>query len=195
MKRILLCSFILSMSLSLFVGCDQSCIINSDVVVEDGIKYYLRTDKYVYKIGSKVKILFRITNKSDTARLIGDWPNLGSLQPVDIVQGDKDIWRPAIPYAETEFYLDPNESCEYTMDWEMETWPEIEPVDPGIYTVIGELGEGSVAVSVNILIVNSLENICKESCDAELETCLKKCEDWDPNGDVWLCYDNCVFPH
>jgi len=82
---------------------------------------------------------------------MGDWPNLGALQPVDIIQGDKDIWRvPPTPYALTEFYLDPNESCEYTMDWEMETWPEFEPVEPAIYPVIGELEEVSVSVDIEI---------------------------------------------
>jgi len=125
--------------------------INSAVVVEDGIEYYLQTDNHTYVLGSSVKILYRVTNKSDTVRLMGDWPNLGALQPVDIIQGDKDIWIvPPTPYALTAFYLDPNESCEYTMDWEMETWPEFEPVEPGIYTVIGELEEVSVSVDIEI---------------------------------------------
>ena len=111
------------------------CIaINSAIVEEDGIEYYLGTDKHTYALGSTVKITYRLTNKSNFVRLMGDWPNLGALQPVDIVQGDKDIWCvPMIPYAITEFYLDPNESCEYTMEWEMETWPERELVEPGTY--------------------------------------------------------------
>ena len=67
MKRILLITFILSMFLLLFMGCDQSCIINSDVVLEDGIEYYLQTDAYT--LGSSVKILYRLNNKSDTVRL------------------------------------------------------------------------------------------------------------------------------
>ena len=100
------------------------------------------------------------------------------------------------PYEATEYYLAPNESCEYTMEWEMETWPEFEPVEPGIYKVRGELKEGSVSVSVNILIVSSIDNsvdVCKQECDEELGTCLEKCDDWDPNGSTWICRDNCVF--
>ncbi len=156
MKRILLSTFVLSMSLFFLVSCNQSGAKNSAVVEKDEIEYYLQTDNYTYTLGSIVKILYRLTNKSNTVRLVGDWPNLGARQPVDIIQGEKDIWRvPAMPYAETEFYLDPNESCEYTMDWEMETWPEFEPVESGIYTVVGELREGSVSVSVNIEITNS----------------------------------------
>ena len=197
MKRIFIITFISLMSLFLFTGCDQSCKINSAVVVEDGIEYYLETDRCLYALGSSVEILYRLTNKSNMVRLVGDWPNLGARQPVDIIQGAKDIWRvPATPYAETEFYLDPNESCEYTMDWEMETWPEFEPVEPGIYTVLGELREGSVSVSVNILIVNSIDNsveVCKKECVEELDKCLEKCDDWDPNGSIWICRDSCVF--
>ena len=134
------------------------CVAINSVVVEiDGIAYYLQTDKHTYVLGSTVKILYRVTNKSDSVRLIGNWPNLGALQPIDIVQGDKDIWCvPMTPYAITEFYLDPNESCEYTMEWEMETWPEFDPVEPGIYTVIGTLKEGSVSVSVDIEIINGV---------------------------------------
>jgi len=208
MKKILLSTCILTMSLLLFMGCDQAlmceksggtvelmsccesvgnfpnlcldgpcscspeyshevlvcqcpegfcwdgvgCVsINSAVIEADGIEYYLQTDNHTYALGSTVKILYRVTNKSGTVRLMGDWPNLGALQPVDIIQGDKDIWRvPVMPYALTEFYLDPNESCEYTMEWEMETWPEFEPVEPGIYTVLVELEE--VLLSVDILI-------------------------------------------
>lgn len=197
MKRVLRNIFILSMSFPLFVACDQGCIINSDLILEDGIEYYLKTDNYVYTTGSTVIILYRITNKSDTVRLIGDWPTLEALQPVDIMQGDKDIWRvPPTPYALAEFYLDPNELCEYTMEWETETWPEFEPVEPGIYTVIGELREGSVSVSVNILIMDNSDKsveVCKEECDEALRICLEKCEDWNPNGSVWICNDNCVF--
>jgi len=135
-------------------GLDTGCVgINSAVIEADGIEYYLQTDNHTYALGSTVKILYRVTNKSGTVRLMGDWPSLAALTPVDIIQGDKDIWRvPMTPYALTEFYLDPNESCEYTMDWEMETWPEFEPVEPGIYTVIGELRPGAVSVSVDILI-------------------------------------------
>ena len=130
------------------------CIaINSTIVEEDAVKYYLGTDKYTYELGSTVKATYRLTNKSDSVRLMGDWPNLGALQPIDIIQGDKDIWDvPMTPYEITEYYLAPNESCEYTMEWEMETWPEFEPVEPGIYTGIAALKPGAVSVSVDILI-------------------------------------------
>lgn len=215
MKKIPLGAFILSMSLLLFMGCDQAlmceksggtvesrsccesvgnfpnlclvgpctcspenshevlvcqcpegfcwngadgggCVaINSAIVEEDGIEYYLGTDSNTYALGSIVTITYRLTNKSNFVRLMGDWPNLGALHPIDIIQGDQDIWRvPMTPYAVTEFSLDPHESCECTMDWEMETWPKREPVEPGIYTVIGTLREGSVSVSVDIEIIS-----------------------------------------
>lgn len=125
--------------------------INNAMIEADGIEYYLQTDRHTYAVGSTVTILYRLTNKSDSVRLMGDWPNLGALQPVDVMQSDKAIWAvPATPYAATEFYLDPGESCEYTMEWEMETWPQFEPVEPGIYNVIGRVGEVSLSVDIEI---------------------------------------------
>jgi hypothetical protein len=141
-------------------GTDEGgCIaINSGIVEEDGIEYCLGTNKYTYELGSTVKATYRLTNKSDFVRLMGDWPNLGALQPIDIIKGDKDIWDvPMIPYEITEYYLAPNESCEYTMEWEMETWPEFKPVEPGIYTVIASLRPGAVSVSVDIEIINQVK--------------------------------------
>jgi hypothetical protein len=125
--------------------------VNSSLVEADGIEYYLQADRHTYALGSTVTILYRLTNKSDSVRLTGNWPNLGALQPVDIMQGDKEIWAvPATPYAATEFYLDPGESCEYTMEWEMQTWPEFELVEPGTYTVVGSVGEVSLSVDIEI---------------------------------------------
>ena len=218
MKRILFSTCILTMSLLLFIGCDQAlmcektggtielgsccesvgnfpnlclegsctctpenshevfvcqcpegfcwngadgggCIaINSAIVEKDGIEYYLGTDKHTYELGSTVKATYRLTNKSNLVRLMGDWPNLGALQPIDVIQDESVIWDvPMTPYEFTEFYLAPNESCECTIEWEMETWPEREPVEPGIYTVIAALRPGDVSVSVDIEIINQVK--------------------------------------
>jgi hypothetical protein len=215
MKRILVSFFILSVSLLLFIGCEESlmceksggtvesrlccksvgnfpnlclvgactcgpqdshevlvcqcpegfcwtgadgggCIaINSATVEEDEIEYYLGTNKHTYELGSTVKATYRLTNKSNFVKLMGDWPNLGALQPIDIIQGAKVIWDvPMLPYEGTRFFLGPNKSCECTVEWAMETWPEREPVEPGIYTVIGTLKPKAVSVSVDIEIVS-----------------------------------------
>jgi hypothetical protein len=132
------------------------CIaINSAIVEEDGIEYYLGTDKHTYELGSTVKATYRLTNKSNFVKLMGNWPNLGALQPIDIIQGEKVIWDvPVVPYELTKFFLGPNKSCEYTMGWEMETWPEHEPVEPGIYTVIAALKPEAVSISVDIEIIS-----------------------------------------
>ena len=132
MKRIVRSACIFLLPLLFQFGCDRNCIINSTLAEKDGIEYYLRTDKFAYAVGSTVKILYRVTNRSDTVRLIGDWPNLGAVNPVYIMQADTDIWKvPPTPYAITEYYLDPNESCECTMEWEMKTWPERKLVEAG----------------------------------------------------------------
>ena len=140
-----------------WMGADRGgCLaINSTIVEEDGIEYYLGTDRHTYALGSTVNITYSLTNKSNIVKLVGDWPSLAALMPVDIVQGDKDIWSvPATPYEATEYYLAPNESCEYIMEWKMDAWPERELVEPGMYTVIGGLKPGAVSVSVDILIEN-----------------------------------------
>ena len=112
----------------------------------------MQVDKYSYKPGDKVEILFRITNTTNEKILVGNWPNLGAVRPVYIKKGGTDIYRvPSTPYEITEYCLKTHESCEYEMVWEMLTWPKDQPVAPGSYTVFAALdGAVSVLISVNI---------------------------------------------
>jgi hypothetical protein len=137
-------------------GCVQECEEqerqNCAFVLKDGIEYYLQTDKYTYDTGESVEILFRLTNKTMLEKLVGDWPNLGAQMPVYVVQDCTDIYRlPPTPYEITNYYLGPGESCEYTMKWDMQTWPEHQPVEPGRYTVAGECNGAAASVTIEIL--------------------------------------------
>jgi len=70
------------------IGCNKDGEeLNFAVVIKDGIKYSVQTDKYSYQPGDKVEILFRITNTTNEKILVGDWPDLGAVRPVYIKKG------------------------------------------------------------------------------------------------------------
>jgi hypothetical protein len=43
---------------------------------------------------------------------------------------------PPVPYAITGYYLDARASCAYAMEWDMLSWPELPPVEPGVYQAV-----------------------------------------------------------
>ena len=45
----------------------EATLVNSNSIVQDGIEYYIQTDKAVYDLGENVEILYRVTNLSDEA--------------------------------------------------------------------------------------------------------------------------------
>jgi len=61
MKRVV-CAGIVTLALA---GCAKANLVDSNSIVQDGIKYYLQTDKAVYSLGENVEILYRITNLRD----------------------------------------------------------------------------------------------------------------------------------
>jgi hypothetical protein len=42
----------------------KATLVDSNSIVEDGIEYYIQTDKAVYDLGGNVEILYRVTNVS-----------------------------------------------------------------------------------------------------------------------------------
>jgi hypothetical protein len=44
---------------------------NSNSIIEDGIEYYIQTDKAIYNLGDDVEMLFRVTNLTDSDVQIG----------------------------------------------------------------------------------------------------------------------------
>ncbi len=58
--------------------------VNSNSVIEDGIEYYIETDKVVYDLGEDVEILYRITNLRDE-----EWEVISFFPVWDISIGEK----------------------------------------------------------------------------------------------------------
>ncbi len=139
---------------------------NSNSIVQDGIEYYVQTDKAVYDLGENVEMLYRVTNLGDEDVTLG----LVVCDPLAyydfrIMQDGSQIWQ--YPYLSvvlgfTFFHLGPYESKEGQTIWNMmndngtlQTDDDF-PVNPGIYNVIGELDLVSgerVPVSVSIQII------------------------------------------
>jgi hypothetical protein len=58
-------------SLILGIAPFAMAVPNSNSIVEDGIEYYVQTDKSVYNLGENVEMLFRVTNLTDEDVQIG----------------------------------------------------------------------------------------------------------------------------
>ncbi|MBA7477678.1 hypothetical protein ES707_13092 [subsurface metagenome] len=132
--------------------------VNSNSKVEDGIEYYIQTDKAVYNLGENVEMLYRVTNLgaedvtfefaiqqqtyfevSDNETRIWGWPKL-------------------VNPAGSIFTLHPGEFKEYFKEWDMINDNTGALVIPGNYDVTGVLHyppshERYVPVSVEIEII------------------------------------------
>lgn len=144
---------------------------DSNSIIQDGIEYYMQTDKSVYSLGEDVEILYSVKNLG-----VVDVEFTFGCGPVDdrcdyIVEKDGErIWdnlfRPST-MAFTSFTLNPQESYVYTHTWDMmnNNGTPLLPDDdflisPGLYNVIGALGglasgyeDRYVPVSVSIDVV------------------------------------------
>ncbi len=147
-------------------GCARATFVNPNSVVEDGIEYYLQTDKFVYDLGEDVEMLYRVTNVSENPVdigmvLIGPWCNF------TITDDDNtDIWqylRGLPPSGWEPLILDPYEFKEYQISWDMmndngtQSPSDDYPVGTGLYNITGELilsaAYERVPVSVSIEII------------------------------------------
>ena len=136
-------------------------------IVEDDVKYCIRTDKSVYHLGETVGILYRITNLRSVPVSLG-WTNF--LPPscyhfVIAYENGEHVWLwlwRRLPIPSWEFILDAYESKEYEIGWDMindngtaQTEDDF-PAGPGVYNITGELLAGDeedrvrVSVSVNV---------------------------------------------
>ena len=124
---------------------------NSDFIVQDGIEYYIQTDKAVYNLGENVEILYRITNVSTDPIDIGMVLH-GSGVWVDFfitADDNTDIWqllRIPPPSGWEMLHLEPAESKEREITWDMisdnGTFLDHDDdylVSPGFYNITGEL--------------------------------------------------------
>ena len=139
-------------------------LVDSNSIFQDGIEYYIQTNKSVYNLGEDVEILYRITNLRDEELYI---MALAPVQDFFVAQEEsgqsfKEIWRWGwfnVPIAGPGVLsLQPNESAEISdiwpqLDW-METW-ELEDdaqVPPGRYRIYGVVNRVEmVNVDINII--------------------------------------------
>ena len=119
--------------------------VNSNSKVEDGIEYYVQTDKSVYKLEEDVKMLYKVTNlrDEDVTFTFGGSPEWNFWVEKD----GEVIWRAVEGWwAEgTAFTLAPNEYKEFRYVWDMKDHKGNLVIDIGKYNVLGRLDGGSSA--------------------------------------------------
>jgi len=136
--------------------------VNSNSKIEDGIEYYIQTDKSLYRLGEHVEMLYRVTNLGDENVTFGYFA-----LPVWnfwVEKNEEYIWRAVNGWygTITEFILSPGESREFPAHDHPRIWnmrdKENNLVNVGEYSVIGGLYNGSgscdytkVAVPIRIV--------------------------------------------
>ena len=142
--------------------------VNSNSIVQNEIEYYMQTDKTVYDLGQDVEMLYRVTNLTDEAVIIGTVvADYRAYYDFRVMQGDNRIWE--YPYlsivlAFGGYQLNPLESKEFQTTWNMTNdngapgpIDDDFPIGPGLYNIIGELdllhGGERVPVSVAIEVI------------------------------------------
>jgi len=153
------CAVIVTLVLA---GCARANFINPNSVVEDGIEYYLQTDKSNYDLGEEVQMLYRVTNlgNEDATFSFPHSPEWNFW----VERDGEDIWRAVNGWYMmiTVFTLSSGESVEFPTDSQPYIWNMRDNGDNlvhvGEYNVIGGLYAGtgeydSTRVSVSIEIV------------------------------------------
>jgi hypothetical protein len=154
----------------LILGIAQIAIaeIDSNSIINNGVQYYIQTDKSIYELGENVNILYRVSNLTNENIILGDAaPDPLAYYDFRVTQNDNHIWR--YPYLTpvlelTDFSLEPYEIKEFQTAWNMMNdngtiWPITDdfPVSPGVYNVLGEVAlwpkTDRIPVSVSIDIV------------------------------------------
>jgi hypothetical protein len=167
MKTII--SVIIIVVLVLVLGTSQVAIaeIDSNSIINNGVQYYIQTDKSVYELGENVNILYRVsnlTNENIILQSVLDDPL--AYYDFKITQNDNRIW--IYPYVSsvlglTGIFFDPHESKEFQTVWNMMNdngtfWPTDDFfVSTGVYNVLGQVAlfptDQRIPVSVSIDIV------------------------------------------
>ncbi len=121
---------------------------NSNTIIEDGIEYYVKTDKSVYELGEHTEILYRITNLTDEEWWVS---GLGYVRDilVEVKEGQsfRPVWSfgseiPSLP-GPGGLRLQPGESTEwrvpwpqFNINWTGYPW-EYHQAPPGTYRITG----------------------------------------------------------
>jgi hypothetical protein len=154
-----------------FAGIARANLVDSNSIIQDGIEYYIQTNKSVYDLGENVEMMFKVTNLRDE-----EW-TFGYMPPVlDILVAAKEggnfntvwfwSWSGIWPAGPAIFQLQPGESVELNG-----TWPQIDlngsweiedhtQVLPGTYGIGGRIGGsafndtiGNSSVTLEITII------------------------------------------
>jgi hypothetical protein len=124
----------------------RATLVDSNSIVQDGIEYYIQTDKFVYDLGQNVEMLYKVINLGE-GKVTFTFPH----SPVWQFWFEKDgeqIWS-AINYRlaiYTDLTLMPGELIEFPdfrppFIWNMRDYRN-NLVDLGKYNVIGGLYDG-----------------------------------------------------
>jgi len=114
--------------------CAKATLVNSNSIIQDGVEYYLQTDKLVYELGEDVVMLYRLTNLRDEDVTI---PCSRSWEFNLLVgKNGKDVWALAhwFVWYSPGVELLAGESIEIPHTWDMED-DNGKLVIPGIYDV------------------------------------------------------------
>jgi len=162
----LICAGIVTLALA---GCAKANLVDSNSIVRDDIEYYIQTDKAVYNLGEEVQMLYRVTNLTGNPVdigmvLMGPWCDF-------IITDDdnNDIWQyvRVIPPSGWEMlHLEPDESREYQITWDMisdngtffDPYDDY-PVGPGSYNITGELKLSNAYIDNKVPVSLSIEII------------------------------------
>lgn len=154
----------LDFALMAFHWLEDNNTVNQHCIVEDNVKYCIRTDKSVYRSGETVEILYRVTNLGSIPVSLGWVP----MPPFcyHFVIGDNNgehVWQWSWvmpPSPPVEYRLDAYESEEFQINWDMINdngtagTEDDFPIGPGMYNITGELHtspeEDRVRVSVPV---------------------------------------------
>jgi len=153
----------------LVLGTAQIAIaeIDSNSIINNGVQYYIQTDKSIYELGENVNILYRVSNLTDGSVTLGrvtdDPPAYYAFR---VTQGNNQIWSyfyMTVVFETIPFTLEPLQTKEFQTPWNMMNdngtrWPKTDDflINPGVYNIIGELdlvpGERvPVSVSINVI--------------------------------------------
>lgn len=142
----------------------KATLVNSNSIIQDGIEYYIQTDKFVYDLGENVEVLYRVTNLRGE-----EWSVVGFFPIGDIIVAAREgevfneiwnwSWDKVHPMGPIVFQLEPGESAEISGVWEqidLNGSVEIEDhtqVPPGIYRTIGVFYPTDSTIAVDITII------------------------------------------
>lgn len=138
-------------------------LVDSNSIIQDGIEYYIQTNKFVYNLGENVEMLYRVTNlRNEDAKF--SFPSTPEWN-FWVEKDGENIWTAVEGWwaMGTVFTLGPGEHREFpTYDppciWDMQD-NENNLIDVGEYKVIGGFDAGAAAdyeysrVSVSITII------------------------------------------